>query len=48
MHQTLSAKRAGMVSDVCERLVPPRAVTVHTIHDRFSWRHKKLSVIVRT
>ena len=33
MHQTLSANRAGTMFDVCERLVQPRVVAVHTIPD---------------
>ena len=31
VHQTLSDNRASAMFDVCERLVPPRANTVHTI-----------------
>lgn len=31
--------------DVCEWLVPPRAIAVHTIPDNFSWSHKTLSGI---
>ena len=30
MHQILSANRTGTMFDVCERLVPLRAVSVHT------------------
>ena len=30
MHQILSANRTGTMLDVCERLVPLRAVSVHT------------------
>ena len=29
-HQALSANHAGTMLDVCERLVPPRAVAVHS------------------
>ena len=43
MQQALSANRAGTMFDVCERLVPPQAVVVHTIPDSFSRRHERLS-----
>ena len=35
MHQALSANRASTMFDVCERLVQPRVVAVHTIPDSF-------------
>ena len=37
MHQTLSANRAGMKFNVCERLLPPRPLLFHTIPDSLSW-----------
>ena len=38
--QTLSANRSSTIFDVCERLVPLRAVAVHTIPVSFSCRHE--------
>ena len=32
VHQTLSAKRTGSMFDVCQRLVPSRAVSVYTVY----------------
>ena len=43
VHQTLSANLVGTVFDVCERIVPPSAVAVHTIPDNVPWRQEKLS-----
>ena len=43
VHQTLSANRADTLFNVCERLVPPRAVAAHIIPDNFPWRQEKLS-----
>ena len=37
MHQILSANRTGAMFDVCERLAPFRAVSVHTIPDSPWW-----------
>ena len=37
MQQTLSANRAGMKFNVCERLLPPRPLLFHTIPDSLSW-----------
>ena len=48
VNQTLSANRADTVFNVCERLVPPRAVAVHIIPDNFPWRQEKLPGIVWT
>ena len=49
MHQNLSANRAGMVFDVYERRLPPRAVAIHIIPDNFPCRHKiKLSSVMWT
>ena len=47
VHQTLSANRAGMMLDMCERLVPPRAVDALTsMHEhkiiRYSRRFSRL------
>ena len=41
VHQTLSVNRTDTVFNVCERLVPPRAVAVHIIPDNFPWRQEK-------
>jgi len=36
VHQTRPANRAGTIFNVCERLLPPRAVAAHTIPDSIS------------
>ena len=42
MDQTFSTNRSGTMFDVCERLVPPRAIAVHRIPDSFAWFHEEL------
>ena len=40
MDQTFSTNRSGTIFDMCEQLMPPRAIAVHTIPDSFAWFHE--------